>query len=95
MWVREHLGSLVDWEQLLFLTNLTHSYFFDMFFPVYAIAELIDNALSATAKNTGVRTIEIRMVCSTATYQLEPNNLTLMSHEQIVQTVCAFIYINL
>eukprot|EP00064_Thunnus_orientalis_P020276 superscaffoldBa00005492_g20410 len=27
----------------------------------YALAELIDNALSATAKNTGVRTIEIRM----------------------------------
>ncbi|TMS09103.1 Structural maintenance of chromosomes flexible hinge domain-containing protein 1 [Larimichthys crocea] len=28
----------------------------------YALAELIDNALSATAKNTGVRTIEIRMM---------------------------------
>ncbi|XP_044195403.1 structural maintenance of chromosomes flexible hinge domain-containing protein 1 isoform X1 [Thunnus albacares] len=28
----------------------------------YALAELIDNALSATAKNTGVRTIEIRML---------------------------------
>ncbi|XP_068566073.1 structural maintenance of chromosomes flexible hinge domain-containing protein 1 isoform X2 [Cebidichthys violaceus] len=28
----------------------------------YALAELIDNSLSATAKNTGSRTIEIRMV---------------------------------
>ncbi|XP_044033095.1 structural maintenance of chromosomes flexible hinge domain-containing protein 1 isoform X2 [Siniperca chuatsi] len=28
----------------------------------YALAELIDNALSATAKNTGMRTIEIRML---------------------------------
>ncbi|XP_071341029.1 structural maintenance of chromosomes flexible hinge domain-containing protein 1 isoform X2 [Trachinotus anak] len=28
----------------------------------YALAELIDNALSATAKNTGTRTIEIRML---------------------------------
>ncbi|XP_041817440.1 structural maintenance of chromosomes flexible hinge domain-containing protein 1 [Chelmon rostratus] len=28
----------------------------------YALAELIDNALSATAKNTGQRTIEIRML---------------------------------
>ncbi|KAM7390298.1 hypothetical protein PAMA_008462 [Pampus argenteus] len=28
----------------------------------YALAELIDNALSATAKNAGVRTIEIRMM---------------------------------
>ncbi|XP_068438024.1 structural maintenance of chromosomes flexible hinge domain-containing protein 1 isoform X2 [Clinocottus analis] len=28
----------------------------------YALAELIDNSLSATAKNTGMRTIEIRMV---------------------------------
>ncbi|XP_033494631.2 structural maintenance of chromosomes flexible hinge domain-containing protein 1 [Epinephelus lanceolatus] len=28
----------------------------------YALAELIDNSLSATAKNTGVRTIEIRMM---------------------------------
>ncbi|XP_054478573.1 structural maintenance of chromosomes flexible hinge domain-containing protein 1 [Anoplopoma fimbria] len=28
----------------------------------YAFAELIDNSLSATARNTGVRTIEIRMV---------------------------------
>ncbi|KAM7369792.1 hypothetical protein PAMP_011083 [Pampus punctatissimus] len=28
----------------------------------YALAELIDNALSATAKNAGVRTIEIRMI---------------------------------
>uniref|UniRef100_UPI0037E73A68 structural maintenance of chromosomes flexible hinge domain-containing protein 1 n=1 Tax=Semicossyphus pulcher TaxID=241346 RepID=UPI0037E73A68 len=28
----------------------------------YALAELIDNALSANAKNTGVRTIEIRMM---------------------------------
>ncbi|XP_042366251.1 structural maintenance of chromosomes flexible hinge domain-containing protein 1 [Plectropomus leopardus] len=28
----------------------------------YALAELIDNALSATAKNTGARTIEIQMV---------------------------------
>lgn len=28
----------------------------------YALAELIDNSLSATAKNTGLRTIEIRML---------------------------------
>ncbi|XP_075936473.1 structural maintenance of chromosomes flexible hinge domain-containing protein 1 isoform X2 [Anarhichas minor] len=28
----------------------------------YALAELMDNSLSATAKNTGLRTIEIRMV---------------------------------
>ncbi|XP_029313476.1 structural maintenance of chromosomes flexible hinge domain-containing protein 1 [Cottoperca gobio] len=28
----------------------------------FALAELIDNSLSATAKNTGVRTIEIRMI---------------------------------
>ncbi len=28
----------------------------------YAFAELIDNALSATAKNTGIRRIEIRLV---------------------------------
>lgn len=33
-------------------------------FPAYSLAELIDNALSATAKNQGVRKIEIRMVGS-------------------------------
>lgn len=41
-----------------------------LFFPAYALAELIDNALSATAKNTGVRTIEIRMVGPAVAYQL-------------------------
>ena len=30
--------------------------------PAYALAELIDNALSATAHNKGERTIEIRLV---------------------------------
>lgn len=46
--------------------TLTGSHFL-MFFLAYAIAELIDNALSATVKNTGVRTVEIQMVCSTVT----------------------------
>lgn len=39
-------------------------------FPAYALAELVDNALSATVKNTGVRTIEIRMVGSADAYYL-------------------------
>lgn len=35
---------------------------FYLTFPACALAELVDNALSATAKNTDVRRIEIRMV---------------------------------
>lgn len=39
------------------------SVFFFAFLPLAcSLAELVDNALSATAKNTGVRTIEIRLV---------------------------------
>lgn len=33
-----------------------------LFFPAYALAELVDNCLSATSLNSGMRTIEIRMV---------------------------------
>lgn len=51
--------------KLRYLTTVPFCYIF----PAYAIAELIDNALSATVKNKELRAIEIRMVCFTGFYQ--------------------------
>lgn len=31
-------------------------------FPAFALAELIDNSLSATSRNTGIRRIQIKLV---------------------------------
>lgn len=44
--------------------NLNHLVAVSLFFSACALAELVDNALSATAKNTEVKSIEIRLVGS-------------------------------
>lgn len=58
---------IISWEKIVKLRYLT-TVPFCYIFPAYAIAELIDNALSATVKNKELRAIEIRMVCFTGLY---------------------------
>ena len=62
-WYRQLLGGIcsfmVFWEWHSFF--YTNKWIF-CWFVAYAFAELIDNALAATAENEGMREIEIRLV---------------------------------
>lgn len=55
---------ITDYPFAICLFLAAYLFFFFSSPPAYPLAELIDNSLSATAKNTGTRIIEIRMVGS-------------------------------
>lgn len=47
-------------------------FFFSLISSAFALAELIDNSLSATARNTGIRSIQIKLVSQKYTFLVVP-----------------------